>query len=247
MGGGCRRPGVSAPAGRRRPTATWLATRASRRAALGRPAARPASSQVLGPEQVHKGTTPASDVSSWTQWVFYCVLSLVAPRCSGRGRTTLTPALSAAPRGWGGGGERPLQLCPPAHTLASFPPPGRGPLMGALCLLPGPPPPPHCLPRSLFPAPRAVLGLCPNVGGSWSGPGQSVGHYAKAAQEAPWVARWALTGPPPHPCPLQTLTCRLCPLQSRINSFLSSCLSSAPPTACPCLSGCWDRPLHITQ
>lgn len=186
--------GVPALAGRGRPEATWLATPASRRAA---PAA-PASSEVLGPERVHKGlwrlaplhpTFPRGRSGLPAATVF----SLVSPRLSGLGRTTLTPALSAA-----GGGGAPLQLCPP---LASFPP-GQGPPMGARSLRS----PPRALTAFCVPcsrSPGAVLGL-PQLGPR-SGQGQSAGHYAKAAQEAPWVARWALTGPPqvPH---LQAVT-----------------------------------------
>lgn len=53
---------------------------------------------------------------------------------------------------------------------------------------------PHCLLRPPSPEPWGSAGPRPNSGPP-SGHGQSAGHYAKAAREAPWVARWALTGP----------------------------------------------------
>lgn len=107
----------------------------------GQPSAVPASSKVLGPEQVHKGlwdlaplhpTFPRGLSGFSTATVF----SLVSPRFSGLWRTTLTPALSAA----GGGGGAPAAL-PPACQLST----GQGPPLGARALTA------FCAPRSRSP------------------------------------------------------------------------------------------------
>lgn len=168
-------------AGRGRPEATWLATPASRRAA---PAA-PASSEVLGPERVHKGLwrlAPLHPIFPRGQVGFLQPLCPHLSRLVSLDSEGPPDPSSVCCQGLGGA---PLQLCPP---LASFPP-GQGP---------------HCLLRPLFPEPWGSAGPRPSACPQ-SGHGQSTGHYAKAAQEAPWVARWALTGPPqvPH---LQAVT-----------------------------------------
>lgn len=114
------------------------------------------------------------------------VFSLVSPRFSGLRRTTLIPALSAA------GGEAPAALHPTCQLTAQARP-SDGSQVPPLT-----PQGPHCLLCPLFLEPWGSAGPLPNLGPS-SGQSQSVGHYAKAAQEAPWVARWALTGPPQDP------------------------------------------------
>lgn len=177
-------------AGRRRPKALWLATQGPR---SGRPWTRPLPpAEVLGPELVGSSRTlalctPASNVLSWTEWVFYNHLfsRCLAPFLRGLWRTTLTWALSAA-RG------RPLRLCHP-RQLAPLAGPSDGSRDASVH------PRAHnafCIPLSW--SPGAVAGPLPNLG-PWSGQGQSTGHYAKTAQEGSMGSKvgtdWALQVP----------------------------------------------------
>lgn len=145
--------GVSALAGRRRPKATWLATRTPCREALE--GSLPPL-EVLGPEQVHKGLwhfAPLHPVfchglSGFSAAALFSHLPFSLWTLG----TTLTPVLSAA-RG------RPLQLCPPlASSLL-----GLGPRMG-LGVPQLPPQGPQCLLPSLFLEPWGSSWASPRLG-----------------------------------------------------------------------------------
>lgn len=163
-------------------------TRPPFRAALG---PSPASCRGTWPRARSSRTlalcTPASNVLSWTEWVFCNRLfsRCLAPFLRGLWRTTLTWALSAA-RG------RPLRLCHP-RQLAPLAGPSDGSRDASVH------PRAHnafCIPLSW--SPGAVAGPLPNLG-PWSGQGQSTGHYAKTAQEGSMGSKvgtdWALQVP----------------------------------------------------
>lgn len=82
-----------------------------------------------------------------------------------------------------------LQLGPALSP--ALPLPGAGPAGPQLA--PQGPPMPSASPLPW--SPGAVAGPLPNLG-PWPGQGHLAGHYAKAAREAPWAAKWVLTRPP---------------------------------------------------